>query len=56
LDQTNDLSSLVNKALQRRDDQTAVAQFRRDHDWNERFITASPFDDLVNPYASQRAA
>jgi len=56
LDQTNDLSSLVNKALRRRDDQTAVAQFRRDHDWRERFITALPFDDLVNPYANQRAA
>ena len=56
LDQANDLSSLVNRALGHRENRTAMARFRRDHDWRERFITASPFNSLLNPIAGQRAA
>ncbi len=56
LDQANDLSSLVNRALRHRENRTAMARFRRDHDWRERFITASPFNSLLNPFAGQRAA
>jgi glycosyltransferase involved in cell wall biosynthesis len=56
LDQTNDFPSLVNRALRHRDDRTTMARFRRDHDWKERFITASPFNCLLNPFAGQRAA
>jgi len=33
LDRTNDLPSLVNKAIRHCDDRTTMARFRRDHDW-----------------------
>lgn len=56
LDRTDDLASLVNEALGRRDDWTTVAQFRRDHDWKKRFITASPFDCLFDNITLCRAA
>jgi glycosyltransferase involved in cell wall biosynthesis len=56
LDKTNDLSSLINNAIQHRDDQTTVARFRRDHDWRERFISTTPFDNLLYPNTRQQAA
>jgi hypothetical protein len=56
LDQTSDLSTLVDRALRHRENRTAMNCFRRDHDWRERFITASPFSSLLNPFAGQRAA
>jgi glycosyltransferase involved in cell wall biosynthesis len=56
LDKTNNLSSLVNMALRHRDDQTTMARFRCDHDWSERFISATPFDNLLNPITRQQAA
>jgi len=56
LDQTDDLSSLVNKTLEHRDDRSAVARFRSDHDWSKRFITASPFGDLLNAFVRRQAA
>ncbi len=56
LDQTDDLSSLVSTALGHSDDQSTVARFRRDNDWRERFITASPFGNILELFARQRAA
>jgi glycosyltransferase involved in cell wall biosynthesis len=56
LDQANDLSSLVDRALRHCENRTVIACFRRDHDWKERFITTSPFNSLLNPIAGQRAA
>lgn len=56
LDQTDDLSSIVGRALGHHDDETTVARFRRDHDWKEHFTDVSPFDDLLDHSVRQRAA
>jgi glycosyltransferase involved in cell wall biosynthesis len=56
LDQANDLSLLVDRALRHRENRTAMTCFRRDHDWRARFITASPFNSLINTFVGQRAA
>jgi hypothetical protein len=56
LDRADDLPSLVSTALRHRDDEQALAQFRRNNDWRERFITASPFGCILELFARQRAA
>jgi glycosyltransferase involved in cell wall biosynthesis len=56
LDQTNDIASVVEKALQSGCDPATVLRFRRDNDWRERFITASPFGKLLSDFTRQKAA
>jgi hypothetical protein len=47
LDQSDDPAAAVHRALEHRDDEAAITSFRGKHDWKERFITSSPFGDLI---------
>jgi hypothetical protein len=47
LDHSDDLAAAVAQAARHVDDPAQVAQFRRDHDWRERFVTAGPFRRLA---------
>ncbi len=56
LDQARDLPSLVMSALGHRENRTTLARFRREHDWRERLVRASPFNSLLNTFTGQGAA
>jgi glycosyltransferase involved in cell wall biosynthesis len=48
LDRTEDLPSVVNQALSRRFNRIETEQFRREHDWRQRFQDGDPFGSLFS--------
>jgi glycosyltransferase involved in cell wall biosynthesis len=56
LDRTDDLESVVTRALDRRISRIETEQFRRDHDWQCRFRQADPFHSLFPPQTLTPAA
>jgi hypothetical protein len=52
LDRAGDMTPVVHKAVEHRDDEASVAVFRSENDWKERLIASSPFASIL--FASEK--
>jgi hypothetical protein len=56
IDRADDLPALVDKSLQREFSEKEILRFRRENDWDERFIRHGPFDVFWNEQRACHAA